>query len=228
MVLASIDRARIPRSFATAAAVETASGSGTPDRPYFRFRHILEVMVSAAALLALSPAIAGIALAVLIDLGRPVLFRQLRPGRHMRVFTLYKFRTMGPAYGPGGALLEDLDRTSPLGRLLRRSRLDEIPQLFNVLRGDMSLIGPRPLLPRDLPDDMAYRAAIRPGITGWAQVNGGHRLTIVEKTALDRWYIRHAGPWLDARIAALTLWVMLIGERVDRGAIERAWRRRDA
>jgi len=182
-------------------------------------RRNLELLVCGFMLFALAPLIAIIALAILVDVGRPILFRQLRPGRHMRPFTLYKFRTMLPAET---AAVSDRQRTSTLGRVLRRSRLDELPQLLNVLRGEMSFIGPRPLLPRDLPDDVAARAMVRPGITGWAQVNGGHKLSSAEKAALDRWYIQHASVSIDLRILYLTVRMMIFGERINRREVERA------
>jgi lipopolysaccharide/colanic/teichoic acid biosynthesis glycosyltransferase len=206
----------------TGAAAGAPWAGGGPARAYFRFRRLIDVVVSAAALLVLLPLIAVIAALVLLDVGPPVLFRQVRPGRHMRPFTLYKFRTMRRIIGADGAPLGDGERTSALGHLLRRTRLDELPQLYNVLVGDMSFIGPRPLLPRDLPEQVAERAAVRPGITGWAQVNGGHQLSAAEKMALDTWYVRNAGPRLDARIVYLTLHMMLFGERVNRKEIERA------
>jgi hypothetical protein len=140
----------------------------------------------------------------------------VRPGRGNRPFTLYKFRTMRDPCDVGGAPLPDPERTSFLGRALRRTRLDELPQLVNVLRGDMSFIGPRPLLPRDLPDHASERIAIRPGITGWAQVNGGQRLSAEQKVALDVWYIRNAGALLDLRIIGRTLKMMVRGEDIER------------
>jgi lipopolysaccharide/colanic/teichoic acid biosynthesis glycosyltransferase len=174
------------------------------------------VSLSALGLLVLMPLVGLIALLVLVDQGSPILFRQVRPGRGNRPFTLYKFRTMrDPCDGRGGPLA-DPERTSFLGRVLRRTRLDELPQLVNVLRGDMSFIGPRPLLPRDLPARASARIAIRPGITGWAQVNGGQHLSAEEKVALDAWYIRHAGPLLDLRIIGRTLKMMVRGEELER------------
>jgi len=203
-------------------ASAVASAPSSCDRAYFRARRPVEVSVSALALLVLMPLLGFIALVVLVDQGRPILFRQLRPGQGMRPFTLYKFRTMRRPCDARGVPLPDLERTSLIGRVLRRSRLDELPQLFNVLRGEMSLIGPRPLLPRDLPDRVTDRIAIRPGITGWAQVNGAHRLSVEERSALDSWYLRNAGPLLDLRIVGRTLKVMAFGEGVDRLELEQA------
>lgn len=157
----------------------------------------------------------------MVDVGRPIIFRQVRPGHHMRPFTLYKFRTMRAAYDERtGSQLSDYERTSPLGRLLRRTRLDELPQLYNVLIGDMALIGPRPLLPRDLPEQLmaAERAALLPGLTGWAQIHGGHPLDVMEKTALDLWYAHHASPVVDAWIVVLTIEMLVWrGDQFERG-----------
>jgi lipopolysaccharide/colanic/teichoic acid biosynthesis glycosyltransferase/glycosyltransferase involved in cell wall biosynthesis len=193
-----------------------ASGPSPCDRAYFRIRRPIEVSVSALALLVLMPLIGLIALAVLVDRGRPILFRQVRPGRSMRPFTLYKFRTMRGPRDARGAPLRDQERTSPLGRVLRRTRLDELPQLLNVVRGEMSFIGPRPLMRHELPDHDIERIAVRPGITGWAQVNGGKRLSVEDKIALDSWYLRNAGPWLDLRILCRTLKMMVLGQELDR------------
>src|SRR5512144_1913800 len=183
-----------------------------------RFRRIIDRLVCAAALIAVLPLMGAIAALVLVDIGRPVIFRQVRPGRHMRPFTLYKFRTMRDVDERTGLQLCDNERTSFVGRLLRRFRLDELPQLYNVLIGDMALIGPRPLLPRDLPKGPAAveRAALRPGITGWAQVCGGQQLNVMEKMALDCWYARHASAAVDARIVVLTIKMMIWGEHIDR------------
>ena len=163
-----------------------------------------------AALLGLAalalPLLALIAL-VRIKLGRPVFFRQTRPGLHGRPFQMVKFRTMTDARGPDGALLPDADRLTPFGRFLRGSSLDELPELWNVLRGDMSLVGPRPLLMEYLPlytPEQARRHAVRPGITGWAQVNGRNALSWEEKFALDVWYVDHQSLWLDIRILWMT------------------------
>lgn len=147
-----------------------------------------EVAVAAVALVGLSPVLGLAALAVAVGIQRPVLVTQVRPGRHRRPYKLVKFRTMRDPIGADGRRLSDADRTPWVGRLLRRVRFDELPQLLNVLVGDMALIGPRPLLAADLdamPDGGRARSAVRPGITGWAQVNGGHQLTVEEKLALD-------------------------------------------
>lgn len=148
-----------------------------------------------------------VALTVWASLGSPVLLRQVRPGIHGRAFTFYKFRTMSNATNADGQLLPDEDRLSSFGRRLRASSLDELPQLFNVLRGDMSLVGPRPLLMEYLPlysPEQARRHEVRPGITGWAQVNGRNALSWNERFRLDVWYVNNQSFLLDLRILALT------------------------
>jgi lipopolysaccharide/colanic/teichoic acid biosynthesis glycosyltransferase len=193
-----------------------------PPTRYERFRRAADVIVSALALLLLAPLLVVLAFVVLFDVGPPLLFLQTRPGRHMQPFVLYKFRTMRPSHDGQGKVLLDAERTSRIGRFLRRTRLDELPQFYNVLVGDMSLIGPRPLLPRDLPHDFTERCRMRPGITGWAQVNGGHQLTAANKLLLDLWYVERANFWLDAYIVWRTLKTMLLGEKVDHAALAAA------
>ena len=136
-------------------------------------------------------------------LGSPVLFTQVRPGLHGKPFRMVKFRTMTDERGPDGALLPDVQRLAPFGRFLRASSLDELPELWNVLRGDMSLVGPRPLLMEYLPlytIEQARRHEVRPGITGWAQVNGRNAISGVDKFALDVWYVTNRSFWLDVQI----------------------------
>ena len=203
-------------------ACDAARAVGSCERAYFRARRPVEVGVGLLALLLLMPLLVLIALAVLVDQGRPILFRQLRPGRRMRPFTLYKFRTMRGPCDRHGVELPDAERISLVGRALRRTRLDELPQLFNVVRGEMSFIGPRPLLARDQPDWVTERIAVRPGITGWAQVHGGQRLSVEEKIALDTWYVRNASPWIDLRIVCRTLRMMILGKELNRLELEQA------
>lgn len=150
--------------------------------------------------------VAGI---VWLLMGRPVLFRQERPGFGGRPFTVLKFRTMSEALGSDGELLPDDQRLGRFGRFLRATSLDELPGLWNVVKGDMSLVGPRPLLMAYLDrysPEQARRHEVKPGITGWAQVNGRNALTWHEKFELDVWYVDHVSVWLDAKILALTLW----------------------
>ena len=151
----------------------------------------------------------------------------MRPGRNLKPIKLIKFRTMKNGLNAEGKPLSDEERTSTIGWLVRRSKLDELPQLLSILKGDMSFIGPRPLLPRDQPEDAHLRAMVRPGVTGWAQVNGGHPLEIEEKLALDIWYIKNASLWLDLKVLWLTFKTVLFGERVNREAINRAMRTRE-
>jgi lipopolysaccharide/colanic/teichoic acid biosynthesis glycosyltransferase len=195
---------------------------------WLEVKRFLDVGVSAGLLLYTAPISLLAAFLVLVEMGNPVLFRQVRPGHGLRPFTLLKFRSMRSPRSADGRLLSDQERTGMVGRFLRRTRLDEIPQLVNVLKGDMSFIGPRPLLPRDLADlaDGGWeRSRLRPGLTGWAQVNGGHQLTNPDKMALDLWYTRHASPWLDLKIVVLTIRMVIFGEKVNQAAIDeaRAW-----
>ncbi len=167
-----------------------------------------DLVVTVPAIVVLAPLLAIIALLVRVRLGKPVLFVQPRPGRSERSFRLMKFRTMTDAHGADGELLPDEQRMTPFGRFLRSSSLDELPELWNVLRGEMSLVGPRPLLERYLPlysPEQARRHTARPGITGWAQVNGRNRAGWDERFAMDVWYVDHATLRLDLRILLLTV-----------------------
>lgn len=162
-----------------------------------------------AALLVLSPIIAVVAVLIRWKLGSPVLFRQVRPGLCGRPFEMIKFRTMRDALDRAGQPLPDSERLTGLGRALRASSLDELPELWNVVRGDMSLVGPRPLLMDYLPlytPLQARRHEVRPGITGWAQVNGRNALGWDDKFRLDVWYVDNRSFWLDLKILALTAW----------------------
>jgi sugar transferase EpsL len=177
--------------------------------PYQRaLKRGIDLAVSAALLVILWPLMLGVALLIRSTMGRPVLFRQQRPGLRGRIFVLYKFRTMNDDRHPAGALLPDADRLTRLGRFLRRFSLDELPQLWNVLCGDMSLVGPRPLLTKYLSlysPQQARRMLVVPGITGWAQVNGRNGISWEEKFALDAWYVDHWSLGLDLRIVLLSV-----------------------
>lgn len=165
-----------------------------------------DVSLAGAALALTAPALGAAALAVRALMGTPVLFRQARPGRGDQLFTVYKLRTMTTGQG------SDAARLTPLGKLLRATSLDELPQLWNVLKGDMSLVGPRPLLVSYLPrysSEQRRRHDVLPGITGWAQINGRNTVTHEEKFRLDVWYVDHWSLALDARILATTLWRVL-------------------
>jgi lipopolysaccharide/colanic/teichoic acid biosynthesis glycosyltransferase len=160
------------------------------------------------AVVLLLPLLGGIALAIRLTMGRPVLFRQRRPGLHGRPFELLKFRTMLDLRDGRGRALSDVQRLTRLGRLLRNSSLDELPELFNLLRGEMSLVGPRPLLMEYLDrysPEQARRHDVPPGVTGWAQVNGRNAISWEEKFQLDLWYVDHWSLWLDLRILWLTI-----------------------
>lgn len=181
-------------------------------------KRTLDVTVAGVGLLALSPVLLLTALLVRVKLGGPVLFRQQRPGRYGRPFTMYKFRTMLESTDAQGRFLPDAERLTPFGRLLRSSSLDELPELYNVLRGDMSLVGPRPLLMEYLEHyspTQARRHEVRPGITGWAQVNGRNAISWEEKFALDVWYVDHRSPRLDLEILWRTLRKVLIRDGIS-------------
>ncbi len=174
-----------------------------------RRKRMLDLILATLGLVVLSPLFLLLALLVRLLLGKPVLFRQERAGYKGRPFTIYKFRTMTDARDAGGNLLPDAARLTRFGRFLRALSLDELPELFNVLRGEMSLVGPRPLLleylPRYSPEQMR-RHDVYPGLTGWAQIHGRNALTWQDKFALDVWYADHWSFWLDVRILLLTLW----------------------
>lgn len=181
-------------------------------------KRLFDLFVAATALLLLAPLLLVLAWLVRRRIGTPVLFRQLRPGLHGRPFELLKLRSMREALDERGRPLPDAERLTPFGRLLRASSLDELPELWNVLRGDMSLVGPRPLLMEYLPlysPEQARRHAVRPGITGWAQVNGRNALSWEEKFRLDVWYVDHRSFRLDLRILLLTLRRVLAREGIN-------------
>jgi sugar transferase EpsL len=173
-----------------------------------RLKRAFDVVVAGAVLIVLAPLIGAVAVVIAIVMRPPVLFRQQRPGLHGELFTILKFRTMTDATDADGRLLPDSVRLTPLGRALRRASLDELPELVNVLRGDMSLVGPRPLLPEYLSRysaDQMRRHEVRPGMTGWSQVNGRNELTWEDRLALDVWYVDNRSFRLDVRILRMTL-----------------------
>jgi len=184
----------------------------------FIIKRLFDLLVSLLLLVLLSPVLLVIAVLVRIKLGKPVLFSQERPGLHGRLFRLYKFRTMRDLRGPDGRLLPDEERLTKFGRFLRASSLDELPELFNVLKGEMSLVGPRPLLVAYLDrytPEQARRHEVLPGITGWAQVNGRNALSWEAKFKLDVWYVDNQSFWLDLKILFLTLWKALKREGIS-------------
>ncbi|MCQ4346608.1 sugar transferase [Pseudomonas stutzeri] len=181
-------------------------------------KRLFDIVVAASALLLLAPLMGLIAWQVHRRLGSPVLFRQLRPGRNGIPFEMIKFRSMLDAVDATGKPLSDNERMTPFGSFLRASSLDELPELWNVLKGDMSLVGPRPLLMEYLPlysPEQFRRHNVRPGITGWAQVNGRNALSWEEKFRLDVWYVDHRSLWLDLKILALTLAKVLAREGIN-------------
>jgi lipopolysaccharide/colanic/teichoic acid biosynthesis glycosyltransferase len=170
-------------------------------------KRVFDRVVAATVLIAASPIMATAAVAIRATLGTPVLFRQKRPGRHGELFEFLKFRTMRDAVDRNGTPLPDADRLTPLGRFLRASSIDELPQLLNVLRGELSLVGPRPLLARYLPrysPEQARRHDVLPGITGWAQIHGRNSCSWPEKLSYDVWYVDNWSLLLDLRILART------------------------
>lgn len=192
-------------------------------RPYFTVKRLIDFVVALGLILMALPLALLVALVVAFDVGYPVLFWQQRPGMGGHPFRLYKFRTMRAAHDHAGRRIPDDRRLSPIGQFLRRTRLDELPQLYNVLIGDMSFIGPRPLLPIDQHAEFAARLLIKPGLTGWAQVAGGREISARDKAALDIWYVRNASLATDARVIVRTLPMILYGERPNQHAMDEAW-----
>lgn len=172
-----------------------------------RTKRILDLVASVLTLIVLAPFLGIIAMLVRVSIGAPVLFRQPRAGYQGRIFSIYKFRSMTEAHGSDGTLLADGARLTPLGRFLRAASLDELPELINVLRGEMSLVGPRPLLEEYLPlysAEQRRRHDVYPGITGWAQINGRNAITWADKFKLDVWYVDNQSFWLDLKIMLRT------------------------
>lgn len=183
-----------------------------------RTKRIIDIAVSAAGLILLSPVMAAIAIAICVKMGWPPVFTQERPGLKGETFRIYKFRTMSSATDAAGALLPDEARLTPLGKFLRRFSLDELPELFNVLRGDMSLVGPRPLLPEYIPHytaEQRRRHELRPGVTGWSQINGRNAASWEDRFKLDVWYVDNLSLWLDFKIILKTAWIAITGEGVN-------------
>ncbi len=181
-------------------------------------KRAIDVTVAGAGALATAPLVAAAALAVRRSMGAPAFFQQTRPGKDGRPFTIRKLRTMSDARDASGQLLPDDERLTAVGRFLRATSIDELPQLWNVLAGDLSLVGPRPLLMEYLPlysSEQARRHEVMPGLTGWAQVHGRNATTWPERLAHDVWYVDHWSPVLDLRILARTAWLVLRREGVN-------------
>ena len=192
-------------------------------RHFWRTKRAIDSILAGILLLLVAPLVVVVAPLIALTIGLPIMFWQDRPGLGGKPFKLYKFRTMRPAYDFRDNLIPDDKRVNVVGRFLRAVRLDELPQLWNILIGEMSFVGPRPLLRVDQPAAFAARLLVRPGLTGWAQVMGGRQVSAVDKAALDVWYVRNASFKLDIEIFARTLPMVLFGERRSRKAIEHAW-----
>jgi lipopolysaccharide/colanic/teichoic acid biosynthesis glycosyltransferase len=191
-------------------------------RKSIRLKRIVDAFGAVFLIFMLAPITALVALIVALDVGFPVIFWQQRPGLYGRPFKLYKFRTMRAPHDKHFKRIPDDQRSSVVGRILRHTRLDELPQLYNVLIGDMSFVGPRPLLPRDQSPDFAARLSMRPGITGWAQVNGGRIILPPDKWILDLWYVQNMSVVLDLKIVFGTVKMVLFGDRINIEAVNQA------
>lgn len=188
------------------------------DKFSINLKETLDIILTLITLISLSPMILVVAILVYIGMGQPIIFSQLRPGKNGRIFTFYKFRTMTNKCDTNGNLLSDEQRLTALGKFLRQTSLDELPQLWNVLKGDMSLIGPRPLLVRYLSrytPEQARRHQVKPGITGLAQISGRNSLSWEEKFELDVWYVKNWSLWLDLKIIFLTVWKVIQREGIS-------------
>ncbi len=181
-------------------------------------KRLFDLVASSVLILALCPVLISLYFLIRTRLGSPVLFRQTRPGLHGKPFQMVKFRTMRDAIGADGQPLPDSERMTPFGSFLRSASLDELPELWNVLKGEMSLVGPRPLLMEYLPlysPEQARRHEVRPGVTGWAQINGRNALSWEEKFRLDVWYVDNQSFWLDLKILALTVKKVFVREGIS-------------
>ena len=183
-------------------------------------KRALDILLSGLALIVLSPVLLVTAILVRIKLGSPVIFHQDRPGKDGEIFRLYKFRSMTDEKDENGKLLPDEVRLTKFGRVLRATSLDELPELWNILRGDMSIVGPRPLLVKYLPlynEEQKHRHDVHPGLTGWAQANGRNALSWEEKFQLDVWYVEHISFWVDVKTIFLTVKNVLRREGISSG-----------
>ncbi|MDZ8050445.1 MAG: sugar transferase [Aulosira sp. ZfuVER01] len=189
-----------------------------PNKQSRLIKSILDRFIAAIALILCFPVLLLVAIAIYYRMGSPVIFAQPRPGKNGRIFKFYKFRTMTDERDAKGNLLPDAKRLTSFGKFLRKTSLDELPQLWNVLKGDMSFVGPRPLMVRYLErytPEQARRHEVKPGITGWAQVNGRNSISWPEKFKLDVWYVDNWSWWLDLKILFLTAWKVVKKEGIS-------------
>ena len=192
-------------------------------RPYWRIKRGLDFCCALVLLVVALPLMLVIAGLIAIRVGSPVAFWQVRPGQFGQPFRVLKLRTMSDAFNDKRRRIPDEERQFAIGTFLRRTRLDELPQLFNILAGEMAFVGPRPLLPIDQPAGYGTRLLVRPGLSGWAQVHGGRDVRAIDKAALDVWYVENASLWLDLKIIALTIPMLMFGERTNKARIDQAW-----
>lgn len=197
--------------------------NGIGGKAYSLIKRLVDIVGSLVLMVIFLPITILVCLLVALDVGLPLTFWQVRPGKGAQSFRLYKFRTMMSAHDVSGKRISDEDRQSNLGCFLRRTRFDELPQLYNILVGEMSFVGPRPLLPIDQPESANLRLSVRPGLTGWAQVNGGKTVSIEDKAVLDVWYIQNMSLGLDFKIHLRTVDMVVRGERFNEKAVQAAY-----
>lgn len=200
---------------------------GEVRRVSFIIKSILDRVISATMLLCLTPVLILVAIAVHFNMGDPILFTQTRCGRNAEIFKIYKFRSMTNECDANDNLLEDEDRLTRFGKFIRRFKLDETLQLWNIVKGDMSFVGPRPTLPEQVRDYYSWqkeRLTVTPGLTGWSQVNGNVNYSWTERICMDIWYLHNWSLWLDIRILIKTLAVIIWGEHKNHQAFIRAWK----
>lgn len=205
-------------------ALNAKAGAGLASSPYRTVKRALDIVLAAILLVMLAPLMSLVAIVTIMNVGFPVLFWQERPGLGAQPFKVFKFRTMAAAHDAQGRRRLESQRVSAIGNAMRRTRVDELPQLISILMGHMSFVGPRPLLPIDQPADYSARLLVRPGLTGWAQIKGGRAISPTDKAALDVWYVKNMSFMLDVKIALGTIPMILFGEKVETDAIAQAWR----
>jgi lipopolysaccharide/colanic/teichoic acid biosynthesis glycosyltransferase len=215
-------RGQVTASVASEAPAAERQTLLTPGRRHRYPKRLFDVFAAGMLLIITAPLFATIAPLIAIDVGLPLVFWQHRPGRFGQHFKLYKFRTMRAPHDEYGNRVADQDRVSKFGTLIRLSRFDELPQLYNILVGEMSFVGPRPLIVTDHEPGNQDRLLVRPGLTGWAQVNGGRKLSPEDKAALDIWYVAHLSFALDLKIVLRTILLLFFGERINHEAVRAA------